>query len=591
MGRRSANVSTDALTEDERQRAVQDPPQPERGAPEELLGPALADDAEHNLLSSPIERSVVNRAFVIGGPLALLVTIIVSLWVSWSHVRFFTVVQADQTWVPGQTRAVRVQVGSDRGYEPGEVDVTLTLEHAGTSTELGTLLAVGPGVAQGTVMVPAELPAGAATVRVHVPVEPEPIDEVLAIELSTTPATRTPTHVVSSSLSQYADDTDPQPDNVKIDIRAHGRVQTGFDNAFFLRVTDASGRPWSGPVELLLLNGELAQRVGTSEAPVTLVRGTTDRLGLLRWNGELVSETVRLEARVMSTTVAGEVVAKRVVKLVSFAGVVTVAVDPEVADAGAEIELAALGLSGKRLIYVDVHDERGAWIETLPPIAGRSLPRPWTLPEHPATGVMQLEAYDQPNAPGESAAVARLQVAQRGNEAVSLRPLVDAQKEALSLPRVDKSFDETRERAWLDDVGALDLSSSEIVRLRGWLLGTLPVSVYGPPAAMSTRQRDLDAMAEFKRRWTIALRWVLLGGGGLFLLAMTLMMFRALERGAAQTRAELREIADEEDGDLVLAHVDRARRGAMLRGLGLIAVMAGALILAVLMLETMVWEF
>ena len=116
--------------------------------------------------------------------------------------------------------------------------------------------------------------------------------------------------------------------------------------------------------------------------------------------------------------------------------------------------------------------------------------------------------------------------------------------------------------------------------------------MYGPPAAMSTRQRDLDALATFKRRWTIALRWVLLGGGGLFLLAMTLMMFRALDRGAAQTRAELREIADDDgDGDLVLAHVDRARRGAMVRGLGLIAVMAGALILSVLMLEAMVWEF
>lgn len=566
---------------------MQEPPE----GHEEPLGPALADDAEHNLLSSPIERTVVNRAFVIGGPLALLVTIVLSLWVSWSHVRFFTVVQADQTWVPGQTRAVRVQVGSDRGYAPGQVDVALELEHRGGTTKLGTLSSVGPGVAQGTVTVPADLPIGSATLRLHVPVEPEPIDEALAIELAEQAEPRTPTHVVSSSLSQYADDTDAQPENVKIDVRARGRVQTGFDNAFFLRVTDASGRPWAGPVELVMLKGELAERVATPEAPITLVRGTTDRLGLLTWSGELLSETLRLEARVMSSTAAGEVVAKRAVKLVSFAGVVTVAVTPEVADAGAEIEVAALGLSGKRSIYVDVHDDRGAWIETLPPVAGRTLPRPWPVPAHATAGLMQLEAYDQPNAPGESAAVTRLQVAHRGNDAVSLRPLIDAQKDKLSLPRVDKSFDAKREKAWLDDVGALELSAGEVERLRGWLLGTLPVSVYGPPAAMSTRQRDLDALATFKRRWTIALRWVLLGGGGLFLLAMTLMMFRALDRGAAQTRAELREIADDGDGDLVLAQVDRARRGAMVRGLGLIAVMAGALILSVLMLEAMVWEF
>ena len=172
-----------------------------------------------------------------------------------------------------------MQVGSDRGYEPGEVEVALTLEHEGGTTDLGALSPVGPGVAQGTVTIPADLPTGAATLRLHIPVEPDPIDETLAIELSAQPEPRTPTHVVSSSLSQYADDTDAQPDNVKIDIRAHGRVQTGFDNAFFLRVTDASGRPWSGPVELVMLKGELAERVATPQEPITLVRGTTDRLG------------------------------------------------------------------------------------------------------------------------------------------------------------------------------------------------------------------------------------------------------------------------------------------------------------------------
>ena len=499
-------------------------------------------------------------------------------------------VQADSVWVPGASRAVRVQVGSDRGYEPGEVDVELTLEHAGGKTVLGALSSVAPGLAQGTVALPVDLPAGPATLHLHIPVQPDPIDEALAIELAGKPEAREPTHVVSSSLSQYADETDAQPDNVKIDVRVHGRVQTGFENEFFLRVTDASGRPWSGPVELVMLKGELAQRVATPEAPVTLVRGTTDRLGLLTWSGELLSETLRLEARVMSTSGTGEAVAQRAIKLVSFAGVVTIGVQPDVADVGEEIEVAALGLSGKRSIFVDVHDDSGAWIETLPPIAGRSLPRPWPVPKA-ASGLLQLEAYDQPNAPGESAAVAHLQVARRGTDAVSLRPLIDAQKDALSLPRVDKSFDATREKAWLDDVGALELSVDEVDRLRRWLLGTLPVSVYGPPAAMSTRQRDLDALAAFKRKWTIALRWVLLGGGGLFLLAMTLVMFRALDRGAAQTRAELASIAAEGDGDLVLAHVDRARRAAMVRGLGLVAIMAGALFLSVMMLEAMVWEF
>ena len=555
------------------------------------LDPALLDDAEHNLLSTPIERSFVNRLFVLGGPLSLLIAILVSLWVSWAHVPLYFVVQGDRTWVAGSTRAVRVITTSSRGNDVGRVAVAAVLEQNGQRFELPALQSVGQGIAQGTLPVPDGVLAGPARLHLSAPLLPEPMDEVLELEIVARAPSREPTPMISSLPAQYSDDTGPQPDHVKIDLRAHGRVQTGFDNQFYVRITDAQGRPWEGPIEVVMIKGELDERVATPEQPVTLVRARTNRLGIHALGGALISEILRLRVRVMSRSAPTEETASRTIMLVSFPGAVTVATDRLVSDVGQELELAVTGLSGKRAVYLDVHDATGAWLETLPPVVGQAAPRPWTVPALAGAGLLHFEAYDQMTDPGESTSVAHLQLAHTPQTVVSLRPLIDVQKASLTLPRTDKSFDADRERIWLDEVGAMDLSADEVQHLRRWLIGTLPVTVYGPQTVLSTRARDEAAVLAFKRRWTIGLRWVMLGGGGLFLVAMALVMAWRNANAANKTRAALREFSDEDDREMLSSHLVIQQRTAVLRGIGIFAVMAGALVLAVVMLEALVWQY
>ena len=186
--------------------------------------------------------------------------------------------------------------------------------------------------------------------------------------------------------------------------------------------------------------------------------------------------------------------------------------------------------------------------------------------------------------------MARFQVGRERLDVSSLRPLIDAHTRDLTLPHTDDALDPERETKWLAHVEGLELTSEEVTVLRDYLVGTLPVAAYGPPHAMSTRQRDETAMADFKRTWTIALRWVLLGGGGLFLTAMTVAMVRSHAAAADKALAELDcsgALGDERMQDAIAS----ARRIGLLRGLGLVAIMAAGLVLAVLMLEAMTWEF
>jgi hypothetical protein len=72
---------------------------------------------------------------------------------------------------------------------------------------------------------------------------------------------------------------------------------------------------------------------------------------------------------------------------------------------------------------------------------------------------------------------------------------------------------------------------------------------------------------------------------------MTFMMLRAHGRAAASTMAELERLtAGRARADIKLA-VDRAKREALLRGLGVILVMAAGLVLATILLEKLVWIY
>ena len=98
-------------------------------------------------------------------------------------------------------------------------------------------------------------------------------------------------------------------------------------------------------------------------------------------------------------------------RMVSFAGGVVLRTDAlSVSPTEPTLELSVESLRPKQPVYVDVHDPRGAWISTVtPPLHVGEPPRAWTAAQV-MPGVLQLEAYPAPNAPGDSTALARVQV-------------------------------------------------------------------------------------------------------------------------------------------------------------------------------------
>jgi hypothetical protein len=241
-----------------------------------------------------------------------------------------------------------------------------------------------------------------------------------------------------------------------------------------------------------------------------------------------------------------------------------------------------------------VHAPDGTWIDTFqPPLSAAEPPRVYTLDE-PVSGLLQFEAYHFTTVPGESTAVSTVQVLPEDDDPAdskSLRPLVQAQLDALDVPRVEHGFDPKLERAYLGVLQDGTWSSAEVASARRFLLGTLPVRLYGAPTVLITRERNLADIRAAQRAWTLGLRTVLLGGGGLFLLAMTLTMVRSHTRAARATMTELQRLTEGEARVEIRAHVDRARRAALVRGLGMVAIMAAGLVLATVVLESLLWVF
>lgn len=600
-------------------------------------------DEELHLLTSPIERRLVSRLFVIGGPIGLAIAIVLSLWVSQQRVTHAVIVQTEPRWIPGETLALRVQVTPESPKTPGPTKVEVAVEQGGQRHPLPSPAEVKPGwLAQGRVVVP-PLEPGPAVLHVHVAAEPfEPRDERISIEVVERREVIEPQHVVSSSASQYADDSDAQPEGIAIDVRPVGRVLAGFENELLLRVTDPEGKPWSGPAAIHLLDGELAGKRGRGGDPPLLWEGRTDGAGLASVRGLLSSEVLRLRVQLRAegepageqakagepTTGAGEskgegepksevepkgegespaaaqtpsprVLHERKIRLVSFAGAVQLEVTPLRVTPGSELEVLAAGLSAKRPVFVDVFGPDGAWIDTFdPPVQGREPARAWGV-SAALSGLVQLEAYHFTNEPGESTAVARvlalatdsIDPAEKGGGVASLRPGLRIQRSRLSVPRADRTWNEERERGYLAWLGKATLSASEVDLARRWVLGTLPIEIHGPPTVLRSRERDLAAMAAYKRSWTIGLRIFLLGGGALFLAAMTVLMIRSHDRDATATLEELQCLNEGVEREQLEAHVHAARRAALLRGLLVVGMMAVGLVSATLLLENLVWEF
>lgn len=551
------------------------------------------DDDPFDWITSPLRRVRFGRLMVLVGPLGLAIALVLSLWVSTMHVRHSLIVQVETQWQPQERLGVRAQIVAAREGPIADTRMGMRVEQGGAAIELPALSIISDGNAgEGSFEVPASLQPGAAVLWLDVTGEGmDAMHEAIPIEVVARRSAVAATPIVSGSTLQYGDDSDAQPEALRVVVRPSGRLLAGFDNDLFVRVTEPDGRPYVGAVAVWLAGGEFMGKVGEVDRPTPLFEGTTDALGLVRLRGPLDNDVLRIEVRVPDLAAGPQT---RRMRLVSFAGGVMASSGVDAVAPGGTLEFKAWGLSSKLPIHVDVHGDDGAFMDVMtPPVLGREAPRPWRVPVD-AVGVVQFEAHNQVTAPGESTAFVRVQVTAADPQARGgLSPLLELQRAHADDHRIERDYDAALERAWLDAIAGLPLTPAEVASARAFLLGTLPPSIFGPPVAVATRPRLDEELRRVQGRWRIAMRVLLLGGGGAFLAFMTIGMIRSHRRATEATLAELRNDAsvDDETRAQLEAQVRGAARAGIARGLGVVAIMVGGIALTMFILENLVWVF
>jgi hypothetical protein len=266
---------------------------------------------------------------------------------------------------------------------------------------------------------------------------------------------------------------------------------------------------------------------------------------------------------------------------------VKVTAEPLALAAGQPLKIHARALRAKKPVFIDIHAGDGAWIDTLSPVIVSEPPRDWsTALQQP--GFLQVEAYQFTTSPGESAALARVQVTDGAPDSdASLAPLIAQQRALLELGRTEKGFDRELERAYLDAVEKADVAAADVPLARAWLLGTLPVEVLGPPLALTTQVREQEALVAAQAAVGARAEVVPARRG------------RAVPRGrhdaggdqpptcrGAHVTGDPRRGRDRGDcpGDR------QAQRAVLLRAVALVVTMALGLVLTVVVLDKLLWQ-
>ena len=238
-------------------------------------------------------------------------------------------------------------------------------------------------------------------------------------------------------------------------------------------------------------------------------------------------------------------------------------------------------------MFVDLHGPDGAWIDTLTPVTGPEPPRAWST-AGVTPGFVQIEAYQFTTAPGESAALARVQITEGEPDTdAALTPLFAQQRALLDVGRVEKGFDRALEGKYLDTIEKADIPAAEVPLARAWLLGTLPIEVLGPPLTLSTLPREQADLALRKQTWANGLRWFLLGGGGLFLLLTLVLIVVSHRRAAARLTGEIHGAGATQ---AIAREIAQAQRAVLVKAIALVVTMACGLVLTVVVLDKLLWS-
>jgi hypothetical protein len=555
-------------------------------------------------------------------PLGLAIDIVLSLWVSRWNVTHSVIMQVEPEWRAGERLAMRAQLvdGQLKGVDGIEVGVEV-VDGSGKRFDLGSLPAIAKaGLNQGAVEVPAELTGPRAQVHFSfvgtlADGKQVAVDEEVSVEVVDERSAREPIHRVAASNLQWADDTDEQLKDLRIDAMPYGRLLAGFDNEILIRLTDPEGRPLQRKVEVKLVSGEFKDEVGPgvgefesgAESP-TLYEGRSDPWGLLRIKGRLDSDVIRFEVQVHEVEPpgeeptakapaapgatgedAGEAKAEppkaktkaRRFRMVSFSGGVRLSIDRQEASLGGTdpLKLEGISLTENRPIFVDVHGPKGAWIDTfMPPLRSFEPAREWKIPAAMGEGLTYFEGYSYTNTPGQSTEVLRVWMSAKPSDGLSAGML------KLRSEQIDElSKDEAeRERKYLEVIEAQRESLGGDTLVGRWMMASLPIAVYGPPESKGTRVRDDERLAKARERWTMGLRAFLWGGGALTILLTGVMLYRQQRRLVTSVQ----DVLDDEDA----ASAVTERKALLLRGAVVLVFMGSALFLLARMLESLVWN-
>ena len=560
--------------------------------------------------------SVIGRWLFSGlATLGLGVGLFVSLWAGAWVVDRSVVIQAPMELVPGRPLPIRTLFQDDSGQAVQAACPMVSLRGStGEVAELGRLRRLGAGFAGtcGAVLEVPQVARGSATLALVFP-DGSSDGEAWRREVSVTVVRhRTPragTPLRNASKLALGDDSGPQPEQEKIDLRPMGRFVSSFENHFMVRVTDPAGAPLRRRVAVSLVSGHMGDLRGDEGNPPSVVEGETDASGLLAFSGLVETDVVRFRVEVTPSRELNAVArpggeigtppqegsaeaatpASRTVRLVSYPGASGMSMDTPVLSPGAQLGFSVQRLRPDRSMVVDVHRPDGTWAGFVVQPAGAPAQLDWSLPrEGAAEGVWTLEAYHR-FTEGQAGVATRSWLVQDpdADEAEVLRALLATAKEDLR-GRAEAEDEETREarardERWLEAIGRMVVPRGEEERrqLARWLIGTREIRQIGIPTALRSLpgdEADLAARRIEIHGWVRA--W-LIGGAAALLLGFGAWLLWETRR----ERARDEELAREEVEGVGPTNLQVLGRFAMMT-----TIVVGTLSLVIALFDNLIWS-